>query len=79
MARNIAIMDSVYEELAKRKRPDESFSAEIRRLIGTKKNILEFAGVCKMTAEESREMHALVKKLRADSDKRIVERIRSRS
>ncbi len=45
--KTISIMDDVYDMLKAIKRPEESFSDEIRRLAVSKNNILEFAGAWK--------------------------------
>ncbi len=66
MAKNIAIMDSVYAELVKYKHEGESFSKEIMRFMGKKKSIAEFAGAWKMTEKEANEMKRTVAQIRAD-------------
>ena len=76
MVKNIAIMDSVYEDLAKNKLTGESFSTEIKRLLKCqKKDILQFAGVWKLTDEESKRRHDLVKKMREETDRHILKRV----
>ena len=75
MVKNIAIMDSVYESLVKRKLADESFSEEINRLIGKKRNILEFVGVWNLDDTEHRRRIDLVKKMRSESDKHTLKKI----
>ena len=64
MVKNIAIMDEVYAELVRHKRPDESFSHEIMRFIGKKGHILDLAGAWKMSEKEAREIKATIAKLR---------------
>jgi len=53
----ISIMDDAYELLRKNKKPDESFSEVIRRLVPKKRNIMEFAGAwADMTDAEAAQM-----------------------
>jgi len=55
--KTISIMDDVYELLARQKKPDESFSEEIRRLVPKKGNIMDCAGLwAHMSDKESEEM-----------------------
>ena len=55
--KTISIMDDVYELLARQKKPDESFSDEIRRLVPKKGNIMDCAGLwAHMSDKESEEM-----------------------
>ena len=55
--KTISIMDDVYELLAMQKKPDESFSDEIRRLVPKKGNIMDCAGLwAHMSDKESEEM-----------------------
>ncbi|MEK6961517.1 MAG: antitoxin VapB family protein [Nanoarchaeota archaeon] len=75
MVKNIAIKDSVYESLAKRKRADESFSDEITRLIGKKRSIMEFAGAWDIDEKEYQRRIDLVKEMRAESDKKMLKKI----
>ena len=42
--KNISIMDDVYESLLKHKRNSESFSDELRRILGKKGDIMSVAG-----------------------------------
>ena len=43
--KTISIMEDVYEILVRNKKPNESFSEEIRRLVPKKGNIMECAGL----------------------------------
>ena len=55
--KTISIMDDVYDLLARQKKPDESFSEEIRRLVPKKGNIMDCAGLwAHMSDKESEEM-----------------------
>ena len=63
--KTIAIMDDVYERLVALKARGESFSEELRRLMNTKKGIMEFAGIWKdMSEKEVKEMKIEITKLR---------------
>lgn len=56
-------MDGVYERLVALKRPQESFSDELRRLTETKGSIMEFAGIWKdMSDEDAQEMKETIRK-----------------
>lgn len=73
MVKNIAIMDSVYRELVKRKRPNESFSEEIGRLMG-KRSIMDLAGSLKISDEEAEKIKSNIKRMREESDLNIARR-----
>lgn len=65
--KTISIMDDVYETLRVTKRPDESFSDEIRRLASTKGSIMDFAGAWKDIPEEDIEqMKRAIREMRKD-------------
>jgi len=51
MARTIMVSDEVYEMLKKLKRPGESFSDVIKKLISRKGGLLEIAGSKTITEE----------------------------
>lgn len=74
MVKNIAIKDSVYEALAKRKRPDESFSDEITRLIG-KRSIMDLGGSWKISDEEAERIKSNIKKMREETDRHIMKKV----
>ena len=48
-------MDDVYELLVRYKKPDESFSEELRRLVPKKGNIMECAGLWKHMSDKEAE------------------------
>lgn len=79
MVKNIAIMDTVYEELAKRKRPNESFSGEIKRLMAAKGDIADFAGAWKIAPEELDKMKETLKRVKRASTRRVIERVTTRA
>ena len=55
--KTISIMDDVYELLVRSKKPNESFSEELRRLVPKKGNIMECAGLwAHMNDKESENM-----------------------
>lgn len=65
--KTISIMDDAYGLLTALKRPDESFSAEIRRLATAKGSILEFAGGWKDIPEvKIEQMKARIRERRSD-------------
>ena len=50
-------MDDVYNLLVKNKKPDESFSEELRRIVPKKGNIMECAGLwAHMSNKEAKDM-----------------------
>jgi len=53
--KTISIMEDVYEILFRKKHTGESFSEVIRRITGTKKDILEFAGSWKDISDNDAE------------------------
>lgn len=78
MVKNIAIMDTVYEELAKRKRPNESFSGEIKRLMATRGDIADFAGSWKISPGEADELKRTLKRVKQSSTRRLIETVAQR-
>ncbi|SRR3989344_2637319 len=50
--KTLTIMEDAYEMLARRKGKDESFSQVIRRVVGKKNDIMQFAGAWKHLSEE---------------------------
>lgn len=56
MARNIAVADDVYKQLVTLKRPGESFSDVLRRLLKTRRRISDLAGSATLTVKEWREV-----------------------
>ena len=71
MVKNIAIMDTVYRELTHHKRPGESFSKEIMRLLENKSRISDLAGTWKMTEREADRLKKDLKSFRSLSTKKI--------
>ena len=55
--KTISIMDDVYEALVRNKKPNESFSEELRRLVSKNGDIMECAGLwAHMTDKEAENM-----------------------
>lgn len=76
MVKNIAIMDEVYNLLARNKRQNESFSQEIRRLICKKKSISEFAGAWKMSEKDADEMKTIIRNMKEDTTNHILKKVK---
>ena len=76
MVKNIAIMDQVYAYLVKHKRPGESFSKEIQRMLPNVKNsILEAAGTWNISEAESEDIKRSIKEKRMKTTQKVQERI----
>lgn len=66
--KTISITDDVYEGLKALKAHDESFSEELRRLLRTKTNLMDFAGMWKDAPDvEIKTMKRSVDRLRKGS------------
>ena len=75
--KNIAIMDDVYELLVRHKRKDESFSDVIRKELSKKGKISECAGILSdLTEKQFSEMETAIKKSKAYTRKRIMEKLK---
>ncbi|MBI2661070.1 antitoxin VapB family protein [Candidatus Woesearchaeota archaeon] len=74
--KTISIMDDAYELLVRHKKPNESFSEEIRRLVPKKGNIMECAGLwADMSDKETWEMEKTINRLRKNSTKSLFRRV----
>ncbi|MBI2107807.1 antitoxin VapB family protein [Candidatus Woesearchaeota archaeon] len=74
--KTISIMDDAYELLVRHKKPNESFSEEIRRLVPKKGNIMECAGLwADMSDKETEEMEKTINRLRKNSTKSLFRRV----
>ena len=62
-SRNIAVQKVVYDALAKEKRPGESFTAVLRRLLDQKEGAQELYGAWGKGSSKS--SHALLRELRS--------------
>ena len=73
--KTISIMDDAYELLKKRKLRGESFSGVIRRELGKKRDIMEFAGAWSHLGDKRlNEIESNVKKLRKRFSREINDR-----
>lgn len=71
--KTISIMEDVYEILLSRKYKNESFSEVIRRTIGTKGDIMKFAGAWKkIPAEDIDKMKRDIVSLRKKSTLELI-------
>ena len=71
--KTISIMDDAYNLLLKSKHKGESFSNVIRRIITSKKDVMNFAGAWKnISNEEAEEMKKNIIKMRKKSTKEIL-------
>ena len=68
-------MDDAYELLLKKKLKNESFSQVIRRSLGMKKNIMEFAGVLKnFSQKDIEEIKKNIEEIKKKSTKKLLEK-----
>ncbi len=74
VTKTITVTKDAYEQLKALKRPEESFSEEIKRITGGSQDIMRFAGI--LTDNEGEEMLAAIKKTREESDKRLKRKLR---
>ena len=76
--KTISITDDVYSELVRVKRPEESFSDEIRRLVRRKGKLSDCIGLWAkwMTKEQMNEIDENIKKRREMSRKAKEEKMR---
>ena len=72
MARTIMVSDEVYEALKRLKRPGESFSDVIKRLISIKRgSLLELVGSNTITEEGARILEEYMRKIMRADIKRL--------
>jgi len=72
--KTIAIMDDVYGKLKAMKKPDESFSDELRRLLATKGKLSDVFGAWKdVDEQEAQRREDLIRKMRGLDKKRSQE------
>lgn len=73
VTKTLTITKEAYEQLKALKRPEESFSEEIKRITGSKQDIMQFAGILSdMSGKDFEEMRQSIQELR----KRSVSRLR---
>lgn len=74
MTKMVQLADDAYDRLQAAKRPGESFSQVVRRLTRKKGSLLDLAMLGR--SEKDRDAHAeLVRRIRAQDDKRWAERV----
>ena len=74
--KTISIMDDVYNLLVRNKKPDESFSEELRRIVPKKGNIMDCAGAwAHLSDKEAEDMKMSIKQLRKNSYGSMLRRI----
>jgi len=70
-------MEDVYEKLVTLKKPNESFSEEIRRLVAQKIKIFDFFGAWKDVDEaEAKRMKKMIKEMRKEGYKSLMRKLR---
>ena len=75
--KTLTIMEDVYEKLIMLKRPDESFSEELRRLVVPKTKLSDFVGAWKDVDEaETRRMKKMIKEMREEAHKSLMRKIK---
>ena len=75
--KTISIMEDVYELLSKNKKPNESFSQELRRLVPKKGNIMECAGLwAHMSDKEAEDMKKYIEDFSKKFTKSLIKRTR---
>lgn len=73
--KTISIMDDVYELLVRNKKPRESFSDELRRILPKKRSIMEFAGAWShLSEEEINDIKKSIEELRKNATKSLLKR-----
>ena len=75
VTKTITVTKDAYEQLKALKRPEESFSEEIKRITNGKQDIMRFAGILSdLSDKDIEEMKQSIRELR----KRSVNRLRER-
>ncbi|HLD04926.1 MAG TPA: antitoxin VapB family protein [Candidatus Nanoarchaeia archaeon] len=75
--KTLTIMEDVYEKLVTLKKPNESFSEEIRRLVAQKIKIFDFFGAWKDVDEaEAKRMKKMIKEMRKEGYKSLMRKLR---
>ena len=74
--KTISIMDDADELLLRHKKPNESFSEEIRRIVPKKGNLMEFAGTLNMTEKEAKELKDEIERIGKMATKQFLKKIK---
>ncbi len=75
--KTLTIMDDVYERLKTLKRPEESFSEELRRILVPKAKLSDFIGAWKDVDDaEAKRMKSVIKEMRREGYKSLMRKIR---
>ena len=73
--KTLTIMEDAYEMLAHRKGKNESFSDVIRRVVGKKNDIMQFAGAWKhLTKEEAEGRKRRILEMRKESTRALLKK-----
>ena len=64
VTKTLTITKEAYEQLKALKRPEESFSEEIKRITGSKQDIMRFAGAIHLSDEEAGHMKEEIRRTR---------------
>ncbi|MBI2176605.1 antitoxin VapB family protein [Candidatus Woesearchaeota archaeon] len=79
VTKTITVTKDAYERLKALKRPEESFSEEIKRITGGKQDIMRFAGALSyLSDEETEEIKSGIRQMRARASKQFRERFKER-
>ena len=77
VTKTITVTKDAYEQLKALKRPEESFSEEIKRITGGKQDIMKFAGALSfLSDEEVEDIKASIKQMREYSSKKFREQFK---
>ena len=75
--KTLTIMDDVYDQLKTLKRPNESFSEELRRLVVPKTKLFDFFGAWKDVDEtEAKCMKKMIKEMRKEAHKSLMRKLK---
>ena len=75
--KTLTITKDAYERLKALKRPEESFTEEIKRITGGSQDIMRFAGALSyLSDEEVEEMKSSIRQMREHASKKFRERFK---
>ncbi len=79
VTKTITVTKDAYEQLKALKKPEESFSEEIKRITGGKQDIMRFAGALSyLSDEQTEEIKSGIRQLRERASKQFRERFKER-